>query len=265
MRQTILITGASSGFGEACARKFALSGDVLILVARRTERLLQLQRELESSSPIHILTLDVTDTAAVEEALHALPAGFESVDVLINNAGLALGLGAAQNADPGDWNTMINTNITALVHMTRLILPGMVARNRGHIINIGSTAGNWPYPGGNVYGASKAFVKQFSRNLRADLIGRQIRVSNIEPGMAETEFSQVRFKQDKARADKVYEGVKPLSAEDIADIVHWVCKVPAHVNINSLEVMPICQAWGALAVDRTMDIVDAGDVQITQG
>ncbi len=254
MRQTILITGASSGFGQACARKFSQSGDALILVARRTDRLEQLQKELRPLCPVHILTLDVTDTVAVAEVLDSLPADFSDVDVLINNAGLALGLGSAQDADLSDWDTMINTNITAVVHMTRVILPGMVARNRGHIINIGSTAGNWPYPGGNVYGASKAFVQQFSRNLRADLIGKQIRVSNIEPGMAETEFSQVRFKQDKERADKVYQDVKPLSAQDVADIVHWVCKVPPHVNINTLEVMPICQAWGALAVDRGMNV-----------
>jgi 3-hydroxy acid dehydrogenase / malonic semialdehyde reductase len=254
MRKTILITGASSGFGQACARKFAQSGDALILIARRTDRLENLQQELLPSCPVHILTLDVTDTDAVVEALDSLPSEFCAIDVLINNAGLALGLGAAQNADLNDWDTMINTNITAVVHMTRLILPGMVARNRGHIVNIGSTAGSWPYPGGNVYGASKAFVQHFSRNLRADLIGKQIRVSNIEPGMAETEFSQVRFKQDKERADKVYQDVKPLSAQDIADIVHWVCNVPGHININALEVMPICQAWGALVIDRSMNL-----------
>jgi len=254
MHQTILITGASSGFGQACARKFAQAGDALVLVARRTDRLENLQQELLSICPVHILTLDVTDTDAVVEALDSLPSNFRNIDVLINNAGLALGLGSAQEADPGDWDIMINTNIRAVVHMTRLILPGMVARNRGHVVNIGSTAGNWPYPGANVYGASKAFIQQFSRNLRADLIGKQIRVSNIEPGMAETEFSKVRFKQDKARADKVYQDVKPLSAQDIADIVHWVCNVPSHVNINALEVMPICQAWGALAVDRDMNV-----------
>ncbi len=247
---TVLITGASSGFGAACARKFATDGYALVLLARREDRLQKLQAELNQICPVHYLAVDITDAVAVATAIADLPESFSAIDVLINNAGLALGLEMAHEAKLENWETMINTNVTALVRMTRLVLPGMVAREKGHIINIGSTAGNWPYPGGNVYGSTKSFVQQFSRELRADLLGKNIRVSNIEPGMAETEFSLVRFNQNKDRADKVYQGVKPLSAGDVADIIHWVCSVPAHVNINTLEVMPICQAWGPLAVDR---------------
>jgi len=252
MTRTVLITGASSGFGEACAKKFAESGDNLVLLARRNERLQSLAGELTAQCRVQSLSIDLTDAAALEAALQTLPDWCQNPDILINNAGLALGLSAAHEADMQDWATMINTNITALVHMTRLLLPGMVARNRGHIINVGSTAGSWPYPGGNVYGATKAFVQQFSRELRADLLGKQIKVSNIEPGMAETEFSLVRFKQDQNKADNVYDGTQPLTAQDIADIIHWVCSVPPHVNINAMEVMPLCQAWGPLKVDRDM-------------
>lgn len=252
MTRTVLITGASSGFGEASARKFAASGDHLVLLARRAERLQTLADELAGSTRVHTVSIDITDSGALAQALPAMPDWCQAPDILINNAGLALGLEAAHEADMQDWTTMINTNITALVHMTRLLLPGMVARNRGHIINIGSTAGNWPYPGGNVYGATKAFVQHFSRELRADLLGRNIKVSNIEPGLAETEFSLVRFKRDQDRADNVYDGTQPLTAQDIADIIHWVCSVPPHVNINALEVMPLCQAWGPLKIDRSM-------------
>lgn len=250
MTRTVLITGASSGFGEACARKFAETGDALVLLARRHERLESLRTELSGITRVHTVSIDLTDASALEQVLQALPDWCQAPDVLINNAGLALGLSSAHEADMQDWTTMINTNITALVHMTRLLLPGMVARNRGHIINVGSTAGNWPYPGGNVYGATKAFVQHFSRELRADLLGKNIKVSNIEPGLAETEFSLVRFKQDQAKAGSVYNGTQPLTAQDIADIIHWVCSVPPHVNINALEVMPLCQAWGPLKIDR---------------
>jgi 3-hydroxy acid dehydrogenase/malonic semialdehyde reductase len=170
--------------------------------------------------------------------------------LLVNNAGLALGLEPAHKASLDDWDTMVDTNIKGVMYCTRAILPGMVARSRGHVVNIGSIAGSWPYPGGNVYGASKAFVQQFSRNLRADLLGTQVRVTNIEPGMAETEFSKVRFKGDDEKAHKVYLGAEPLLPEDIADIVVWVSSVPARVNINSVEVMSVCQSWGPLAVHR---------------
>lgn len=253
MTRTVMITGASSGFGAGCARRFAQSGARLVLLARRAERLESLRQELPHESEVHVAAVDIIDTEAVQSTLDELPASHREIDVLINNAGLALGLEMAPEAEMGDWETMIETNITALVRMTRLILPAMVARDSGHIVNIGSTAGNWPYPGGNVYGASKAFVQHFSRELRADLLGSRIRVSNIDPGLAETEFSRVRFRQDKERAASVYEGTRPLSAEDIAEIIHWVCSVPPHVNINALEVMPVCQAWGPLAVNRNMD------------
>ncbi|MEX2335311.1 MAG: SDR family NAD(P)-dependent oxidoreductase, partial [Pseudohongiella sp.] len=246
MTRTVLITGASSGFGEACARKFAASGDNLVLMARRLERLDRLQTELSGHVRVHTVGIDLTDADALTQAVQTLPDWCRTPDILINNAGLALGLSSAHEADMQDWETMINTNITALVRMTRLLLPGMVAQNRGHIINVGSTAGNWPYPGGNVYGATKAFVQQFSRELRADLLGKNIKVSNIEPGLAETEFSLVRFKQDQSKADTVYDGTQPLTAHDIADIIYWVCSVPPHVNINAMEIMPLCQAWGPL-------------------
>lgn len=256
MKKTVLITGASSGFGKACAERFALAGHRLILLARRADRLHDLAEALGAQCDVTVIAADITDAQAVETALTHLNEPFDQPDILINNAGLALGLSPADEADMADWETMIATNVTALVRMTRLILPGMVQRDRGHIINIGSTAGHWPYPGGNVYGASKAFVQMFSRELRADLLGKKIKVSNIDPGMAETEFSLVRFNQAQEKADKVYEGTKPLSAQDIAEIVFWVCNTPAHVNINSLEVMPVCQAWGPLKVDRSMSFAD---------
>jgi hypothetical protein len=253
MTRTVLITGASSGFGKACAERFAAAGDRLILLARRKERLDALAAKLSNSCELTLLNVDITDANALEQAISSLSQPFTQIDILINNAGLALGLSPAPKTDMQDWETMILTNNLALVRMTQLVLPGMVARDRGHIINIGSTAGNWPYPGGNVYGASKAFVQQFSRGLRSDVLGKKIKVTNIEPGMAETEFSIVRFKQDKEQAAKVYDGAQALSAEDVADIIFWVCSTPAHVNINAMEIMPLCQAWGPLKVDRTMD------------
>lgn len=245
MTKTILITGATSGFGEACARRFANEGWRLILTGRRRERLENLQQEL-GDAVAATLALDVRDRLAVAETLQ----GLADIDVLLNNAGLALGLEPAWQADLDDWETMVDTNIKGLMYCTRAVLPGMVARNRGHIINIGSTAGSWPYPGGHVYGASKAFVQQFSRNLRADLLGSKVRVTNLAPGMAESEFSQVRFKGDDQRAASVYRGAKPLRPEDIADIVFYVASLPPHVNINAVEVMPVDQAWGPLAVHR---------------
>lgn len=248
--QTIFITGASVGFGAACARSFAQPGNRLVLTARRVDHLLALQKELSATADIHIMPLDVTDREAVQGALEALPERFRAVDVLINNAGLALGLEPAHRVDLDDWETMVDTNIKGLMYCTRLILPGMVARNRGHIVNISSVAGDWPYPGGNTYGASKAFVTQFSRNLRCDLLGTRVRVTCIQPGMAETEFSRVRFKGDDDKAAQVYEGTAPLTAEDIAETVQWVVSRPPHVNINTLELMSIDQAWGPFAIHR---------------
>lgn len=245
-----LITGASSGFGESCARRFAKEGWNLILAARRDERIRKLKQELNKICEVYLLKLDVQDLIAVQQAIQNLPKEFQEIEVLINNAGLALGLEPAHRADLNDWETMINTNIKGLIYCTRTVLPLMVQQNHGHIINIGSIAGNWPYPGGNVYGASKAFVQQFSRNLRSDLLGTKIRVTNIEPGLAETEFSIVRFKGDKAKANQVYKGATPLYGEDIAEIAYWVTSLPPHVNINSVEVMPTDQAWGPLSVSR---------------
>lgn len=250
MSKIILITGATSGFGEACARRFAKEGWQLILAARRTDRLKALQENLGGEASIHIMPLDVRDRQAVMTGLTHLPVTFSEIDVLVNNAGLALGLEPAPESDVTDWNIMVDTNIKGLMYCTRATLPGMVERNQGHIVNIGSIAGDWPYPGGNVYGATKAFVKQFSRNLRADLFGTAIRVTNIEPGLAETEFSIVRFKGDEEKAEKVYDGTHPITSEDIAEMVHWVVSLPPHININCLEVMPVCQTWGPFAIHR---------------
>jgi len=250
MSGSILITGATSGFGEACARRFVKEGRQLILAARRIDRLNSLQEELGGKTFVHIMPLDVRSQEAVMTNLTNLPGTFSEIDVLVNNAGLALGLEPAHESDISDWNTMVDTNIKGLMYCTRAILPGMVERNQGHIVNIGSIAGDWPYPGGNVYGATKAFVKQFSQNLRADLFGTAVRVTNIEPGLAETEFSTVRFKGDAEKAEKVYEGTQPITAKDIAEMVHWVVNLPSHININRLEVMPVCQTWGAFAIHR---------------
>ncbi|HJV33862.1 SDR family oxidoreductase [Geomonas sp.] len=248
--QTVLITGASSGFGAACARAFAKLGWRLVLTARRKGVLDELERELAPLAPVHVLALDVRDRAAVEATLSSLPSEFSEVDLLVNSAGLALGLEPAHKASLDDWDTMVDTNIKGVMYCTRALLPGMVARNRGHIVNIGSVAGSWPYPGGNVYGGTKAFVQQFSRNLRADLLGTAVRVTNIEPGMAETEFSKVRFKGNEEQAQRVYTGTEPLVAQDIADIVVWVSTLPSRVNINSIEVMSVSQSWAPLAVHR---------------
>ncbi|MCB1921155.1 MAG: SDR family oxidoreductase [Candidatus Competibacteraceae bacterium] len=248
--QIAFITGATSGFGAACARRFAVEGWRLILCGRRQERLDELRAELAATTPVHAFPLDVRDEAAVNAAVAALPAEFAAVDLLVNNAGLALGLEPAQRCDMQDWRDMVDTNIKGLLFCTRAILPSMVERNRGHVVNIGSVAGTYPYPGGNTYGATKAFVKQFSLNLRADLLGTKVRVTNIEPGMAETEFSLVRFKGNDGKADQVYQGVEPLSAEDIADTVYWAATRPAHVNINSIELMPVCQAFAPFAISR---------------
>lgn len=244
---TVFISGASSGFGEAIARGYAAKGYQLILAARRYQRLQQLAEQLEV--PCHIIELDVRDQAAVQEAIEQIPQPFQHIDILVNNAGLALGLNPAHQVDLEDWDTMIDTNIKGLTYLTRAVTPGMVERMKGHVVNIGSIAGNWPYPGGNCYGASKAFVKQFSLNLRADLSGTGIRVTNIEPGLAETEFSVVRFKGDQQKADKVYQGHEPLVAEDIAEAVLWATALPQHVNINRIEVMPTCQSFGPLPLD----------------
>jgi NADP-dependent 3-hydroxy acid dehydrogenase YdfG len=246
---TVLVTGATAGFGEATAERFARDGARLVIAGRRGDRIAALARRLSAQAPVHPLTLDVRDRAAVERALATLPADFARVDVLVNNAGLALGLEPAHRASVDDWEQMIDTNNRGLVVVTRQVLPGMVERGRGHVVNVGSVAAHYPYPGGNVYGATKAFVHQFSLNLRADLVGSGVRVTCVEPGMAETEFSLVRLKDaEKARA--VYQGVTPLSAADVADAIHWVVTRPPHVNVNVLELMPEQQAFSPLAVKR---------------
>jgi 3-hydroxy acid dehydrogenase/malonic semialdehyde reductase len=242
------VTGASSGFGAAIVRRFAADGARVVVTARRTDRLAALAAELGSN--VLPVELDVTDPAAVERVVAELPDEFASVDVLVNNAGLALGLEPAHRADLDDWDRMLDTNCKGLVHVTRAILPGMVERGRGHVVNLGSVAGSYPYPGGNVYGATKAFVHQFSLNLRSDLHGTGIRVTSIEPGMAETEFSTVRFAGDESKAETVYEGMQPLTAADVADTIHWAVTRPAHVNINVIEVMPVAQSFGPFQVAR---------------
>lgn len=244
----IFITGASSGFGAQIARKFVQHGHKVIAAGRRKERLDALASELGAG--LLPIEMDVTSKASITDALASLPADWQQIDVLVNNAGLALGIEPAQNASLEDWETMIETNCKGLVTMTRLVLPGMVARGRGTIINIGSTAGAYPYPGGNVYGATKAFVDQFTLNLRADLVGTGVRATNIAPGMAGgTEFSNVRLKDDAA-ASKVYEGTVPLSPGDIADTAFWVATLPAHVNINYIEMMPTCQGFSPFTIKR---------------
>jgi 3-hydroxy acid dehydrogenase / malonic semialdehyde reductase len=249
MAKTILITGATSGFGRACAELFAAKGWQLILTGRRGDRLEQLRQGL-APAMVHSAVFDVRDRDQVERMYQDLPDAFRDIDVLLNNAGLALGLAAAHQSDLEQWETMVDTNIKGLLYMTRRFLPGMVERNSGHVVNIGSVAASWPYPGGNTYGATKAFVQQFSRNLRADVHGTGVRVTNIEPGLAESEFALVRFSGDRDKAAKVYEGTAPLSPADIAEIVLWTVERPAHVNINCVEVMPTCQSWGSMAVVR---------------
>ncbi|WFQ80592.1 bifunctional NADP-dependent 3-hydroxy acid dehydrogenase/3-hydroxypropionate dehydrogenase YdfG [Xenorhabdus sp. SF857] len=245
----VFVTGATSGFGEAIARKFITHGSIVIATGRRKDRLDQLKNELGEN--FHPIQLDVRNRTAIEQTVQQLSDSLRNVDVLVNNAGLALGLEPAHQANPDDWETMIDTNTKGLVNMTRALLPNMVQANHGHIINIGSTAANWPYAGGNVYGATKAFVKQFSLGLRADLHGKNIRVTDIEPGLVEgTEFSHVRFKGNQEKVDKTYAGADALTADDIAEAVFWVANLPSRVNINTLEMMPVCQSFAGLSVYR---------------
>ncbi|RLM26926.1 NADP-dependent 3-hydroxy acid dehydrogenase [Brenneria alni] len=245
----IFVTGATAGFGESITRKFIKEGHKVIACGRRQERLDVLKEELGAS--LHTLRLDVRNQKSIDQAMTSLPAAWRKIDVLVNNAGLALGLEPAHKAYVNDWENMIDTNNKGLVFMTRALLPDMVKRNVGHVINIGSTAGNWPYAGGNVYGATKAFVRQFSLGLRADLFGTQVRVTNIEPGLVGgTEFSAIRFKGNEDKVTQTYDNTKPLTAEDVAEAVFWVATLPAHVNINSLEMMPVSQSFAGLNVNR---------------
>ncbi|MDI3442404.1 bifunctional NADP-dependent 3-hydroxy acid dehydrogenase/3-hydroxypropionate dehydrogenase YdfG [Erwinia sp. V90_4] len=245
----VFVTGATAGFGQSITRRFVAQGHKVIATGRRQERLDALQQELGDS--VYTLVLDVRDRAGIDAAVNSLPAEWRNIDVLVNNAGLALGIEPAQRASLEDWENMIDTNNKGLVYMTRAILPAMVERNVGHIINIGSIAGSWPYPGGNVYGATKAFVRQFSFNLRTDLHGTALRVTDIEPGLVGgTEFSNVRFKGDDAKAGSVYDGAEPLTPEDVTEAVWWVATLPKHVNINALEMMPVGQSQAGLRVHK---------------
>lgn len=246
---TILITGASAGFGEAMCRSFVAAGYNVIGAARRSDKLQALADEL--GSRFYPLEMDVSKTESIRNALDSLPEDFAEIDCLINNAGLALGLESADKADFGDWETMIQTNIIGLTFLTRQVLPQMVERNQGYIINLGSIAGTYPYPGGNVYGATKAFVRQFSLNLRADLADTRIRVTNIEPGLCGgTEFSNVRFKGDGERAADLYRNVAFIRPQDIADTALWLYQRPAHMNVNAIEIMPVAQTFNPLKVTR---------------
>ncbi|MBV8398608.1 MAG: SDR family NAD(P)-dependent oxidoreductase [Acetobacteraceae bacterium] len=249
MSVTALVTGASAGFGTAIARRFVRDGHRVITAARRADRLRALREEL--GDRLHPIALDVTDAGAIAALLSDLPQGWREVDVLINNAGLALGLDPLHRTSIEELDRMVATNVLGLLHLTRALLPGMVERNRGHVVNVGSVAGSYPYPGGHVYGASKAFVKQLTLNLKADLAGTNVRASNIEPGLVGgTEFSQVRFHGDAERAARIYEGTQALSADDIAEAVAWVVNLPPHVNINRLEIMPTCQGPGPMVIKR---------------
>ncbi len=244
----VLVTGASAGFGEATVRRFAAAGARVVACARREERLRALAAEL--GGRVHVVPLDVSDRAAVDAAIESLPASHREVDVLVNNAGLALGLEPAHRASLEQWEQMIATNVRGLLYVTRALLPGMVARERGHVVNLSSVAATYPYPGGNVYGATKAFVSQLSLNLRADLIGHRVRVTDIEPGLAQTEFSLVRFDGDELAAEKPYRGIEPLRAEDVAEAVLWAVSQPPHVNVNRIELMPVMQAFAGFAFHR---------------
>ena len=248
MTRTALITGATSGFGAAAVRRFVAAGWRVIATGRRADRLQALVDEL-GADKVHAAAFDIRDETALDAALDALPAAFRDIDLLVNNAGLALGTAPAQQASLEDWRTMIETNVLALVTVTRRLLPLLVER-KGAIINIGSIAGSYPYPGGNTYGGTKAFVRQFSLGLRSDLHGTGVRVTDIEPGMAETEFTVVRTHGDQAASDKLYAGAQPMTADDIAEQIFYVATLPPHLNINRLEIMPVTQSFAGFQVAR---------------
>jgi len=248
MTRTAFITGATSGFGRATARRLADAGWRIVATGRRADRLRALVEEL-GAERVHAAAFDIRDAAAMAAAIEALPDGYRDIDLLLNNAGLAQGTAPAQSASLEDWQRMIDTNITALVALTRALLPGLIER-RGAIINVSSTAATYPYTGGNVYGGTKAFVSQFSLNLRADLHGTGVRVTSLEPGMAETEFTLVRTHGDAAASDALYRGARPMTAEDIADVIAWLAALPAHLNVNRLELMPVSQSFAGFQVAR---------------
>ncbi|WP_024955174.1 SDR family oxidoreductase [Sulfurospirillum arcachonense] len=249
MSKIVLVTGATSGFGRETVKMFAKAGHKVIAVGRRLDKLDELKNELNDCD-ICTVSLDVRDKEAVFTAIESLPSEYKNIDILVNNAGLALGLEKAPDALLEDWEIMIDTNIKGLLYMTKAILPTMVERKSGYIFNLGSIAGNWPYEGGNVYGSTKSFVQQFSFNLRNDLKGTNIRVSNIEPGFSKTEFSNVRFKGDDEKANAIYDGMQPLVGEDIANLIFTLSQLPEHVNVNSLEVMPTAQTWAGFSIEK---------------
>lgn len=251
--QIILITGASSGIGTACARIFAGAGAKLILAARRLERLQQLADTLSKdfSTEFHLLELDVRDRSAVESAISTLPPAWSDIDIIINNAGLSRGLNKLHEGSFQDWEDMIDTNVKGLLYLSRYVVPGMVSRDRGHVVNLGSIAGHQTYPGGNVYCATKAAVRAISEGLKQDLLGTRVRVTSVDPGMVETEFSEVRFHGDTERANKVYQGVTPLTADDVADVIFFCVTRSPHVNINEVVLMPVDQASATLVHRRT--------------
>jgi serine 3-dehydrogenase len=247
MSGTILITGATSGFGQATARRFIKEGWKVIGTGRRAERLEALAQELGSS--FHGVAFDITDEDAAKKALAALPEGFREIDILVNNAGLALGTAPAPQVPLKDWQTMVNTNITGLLNITHHLLPTLIDR-KGIVINLSSVAAHWPYAGGNVYAGTKAFLRQFSLGLRSDLHGKGVRVTSIEPGMCETEFTLVRTGGNQDASDNLYKGVNPITADDIANTIYWVASQPKHININSLELMPVNQSFAGFQVHR---------------
>ncbi|PPR34558.1 MAG: NADP-dependent 3-hydroxy acid dehydrogenase YdfG [Alphaproteobacteria bacterium MarineAlpha6_Bin3] len=246
----VLITGASSGIGKACAKIFSKKGYKTILIGRRKNLLLKLSKELGEKNNLPI-KLDVRNKKQVFKIISKLPNSFKKISILINNAGLAWGLEPSHKVDIKKWETMIDTNCKGLIYVTRAVLPGLIKRNKGHIINLGSVAGTYPYAGGNVYGGTKAFVKQFSLGLKSDLLGTKVKITNIEPGMADTEFSLVRFSGNKKKADKVYKNMTPLNGIDIAETILWCTNTPSHVNINRIEIMPLQQGFNFFAIDRS--------------
>jgi 3-hydroxy acid dehydrogenase / malonic semialdehyde reductase len=248
-RFVVFITGATSGFGAAAARRYVAAGGKVVATGRREDRLEALRDELGAEN-CHIITLDVRDRAALEAAIAAIPAPFDAINIVLANAGLALGIGPAAEASLDDWQTMIDTNISGLVYTVRLLLPGLIARGGGHVVTLGSVAGEFAYPGGSVYAASKAFVKHFALAIRSDLQGKNVRVTDIEPGLTETEFSVVRFAGDTEKADNVYAGTKPMNAEDIAESIFWATSLPEHVNINKIQLMATTQAIGPFDIYR---------------
>lgn len=248
MAKTALITGATSGFGNASVRRFAKAGWRVIATGRRADRLQKLVDEI-GADKVHAAAFDICDAGAMDAALSALPAPFNKIDLLINNAGLALGTAPAQQADLDQWNTMIDTNVRALITLTHKLLPSLIER-KGAVINISSVAASYPYPGGNVYGGTKAFVVQFSLGLRSDLHGTGVRVTSVEPGMAETEFTLVRTKGNKEASDNLYKGANPMTGDDIAETLLWIANLPPHMNINRIELMPVNQSFSPFQVYR---------------